>query len=195
MELEYKKLLRVVGGKDLKDNFDMIAQSMSTVAFHYPAPEKNILSQGGEYDYPVTSGEETTTYEIDSTGTEIEKIVAGTSSGCTYKIKPKGEVKKIDSATSTAIFGASTYTNCMLVLVELPTMKYTDVKVALGAGEAAALTKDNVIVGEDVCYYVLPLGLYDDSGTTTPSYSTYTITYNGDSLKNEFDVSGVTLEA
>ena len=189
-----QKMLRVIGGKDLEENFKRAAIAASKIGFHYPEPEVNIASQGGVYDYPITVGQTTTTYEIDSTGTEIEKIVAGTSSGCTYKIKPKGEVKKIASATSTAIFGASTYTHCMLVLIELPTMDYENVKVALGAGAAASLTADNVIVGSDVCYYVLPLGLYDDSGTT-PSSATYTITYNGDSLKNEFDVSGVTLEA
>lgn len=192
--MESRKLLQVIGGKDLEDNFKQVAQSMSMLGYHYPAPNENILSQGGVYAYPVTAGETTTTYEIDSTGTSIDTIVAGTTSGCTYKIKPKGEVKKIESATSTAIFGASTYTHCMLVLIELPTMDYENVKVALGSGAATALTKDNVILGSDVCYYVLPLGLYDNSGTT-PSSATYTITYNGDSLKNEFDVSGVTLEA
>lgn len=189
-----QKMLRVIGGKDLEENFKRAAIATSKIGFHYPEPEVNIASQGGVYAYPVTAGETTTTYEIDSTGTSIDTIVAGTTSGCTYKIKPKGEVKKIESATSTAIFGASTYTHCMLVLIELPTMDYENVKVALGSGAATALTKDNVIVGSDVCYYVLPLGLYDNSGTT-PSSATYTITYNGDSLKNEFDVSGVTLEA
>ena len=191
--MESRKLLQVIGGKDLEDNFNRVAQSMSMLAYHYPAPNVNILSQGGVYAYPITVGETTTTYEIDSTGTSIDKITAGTSSGCTYKIKLAGTVKKIASATSTAIFGAATYTNCMLLLIELPTMKYTDVKVALGAGAAAALTKDNVIVGDDVCYYVLPLGMYDDSGTTG-SYANYTITLNGNSVKNEFDLSGVTLE-
>lgn len=191
--MESRKLLQVIGGKDLEDNFKKVAQSMSMLGYHYPAPNENILSQGGVYAYPVTVEGTTTTYEIDSTGTSIDTIVAGTSSGCTYKIKPKGEVKKITSATSTAIFGASTYTNCMLLLIELPTMKYTDVKVALGAGAAATLTKDNVIVGDDVCYYVLPLGMYDSSGTTG-SYANYTITLNGNSVKNEFDLSGVTLE-
>ena len=97
-------------------------------------------------------------------------------------------------AASTAIFGVDTYTHCMLVLIELPTTDYENVKVALGTGAATSLTEDNVIIGEDVCYYALPLGLYDNSGTT-PSYSTYTISVNGDTLKNEFDVSGVTLEA
>ena len=189
-----QKMLRVIGGKDLEENFKRAAIAASKIGFHYPEPEVNIASQGGVYAYPVTAGETTTTYEIDSTGTSIDTIVAGTTSGCTYKIKPKGEVKKIESATSTAIFGASTYTHCMLVLIELPTMDYENVKVALGAGAAASLTADNVILGPDVCYYVLPLGLYDNSGTT-PSSATYTITYNGDSLKNEFDVSGVTLEA
>lgn len=189
-----QKMLRVIGGKDLEENFKRAAMAASKIAYHYPEPEVNIASQGGVYAYPVTAGETTTTYEIDSTGTSIDTIVAGTTSGCTYKIKPKGEVKKIESATSTAIFGASTYTHCMLVLIELPTMDYENVKVALGSGAATALTADNVIVGSDVCYYVLPLGLYDNSGTT-PSSATYTITYNGDSLKNEFDVSGVTLEA
>lgn len=193
--MESRKLLQVIGGKDLEDNFNRVAQSMSMLGYHYPAPEKNILSQGGVYDYPITSDSVTTTYEIDSTGTTIDTITAGTSSGCTYKIKPAGTVKKIASATSTAIFGASTYTNCMLVLIELPTMKYTDVKVALGAGAAATLTADDVIVGDDVCYYVLPLGLYDNDGTTTAAYANYTITLNGNSVKNEFDVSGVTLEA
>lgn len=191
--MESRKLLQVIGGKDLEDNFKQVAQSMSMLGYHYPAPNENILSQGGVYAYPVTVEGTTTTYEIDSTGTSIDTIVAGTSSGCTYKIKPKGEVKKITSATSTAIFGASTYTNCMLLLIELPTMKYTDVKVALGAGAAATLTKDNVIVGDDVCYYVLPLGMYDNSGATG-SYANYTITLNGNSVKNEFDLSGVTLE-
>ena len=189
-----RKLLRVVGGKDLEENFNRLAVAASKIGFHYPEPNVNILSQGEVYEYPVTDDGVTTKYEIDSTGTSIDSIKAGTSSGCTYKIKPKGEVKKITEAASTAIFGASTYTHCMLVLVELPTMDYESVKVALGTGAAASLTEDNVIVGEDVCYYVLPLGLYDNSGTT-PSYSTYTISVNGDSLKNEFDVSGVTLEA
>lgn len=189
-----KKLLNVVGGKDLEDNFKKIAESMSAISYRYPVPNENILSQGGVYAYPVTVDTVTTTYDIDSTGTSIDSIKAGTSSGCTYKIKPKGEVKKIESATSTAIFGASTYTHCMLILVELPTLDFESVKVTLGTGAAATLTKDNVIMGEDVCYYVLPLGLYDDSGTTA-SYSTYTIEVNGNSIKNEFDVSGVTLEA
>lgn len=191
--MESRKLLQVIGGKDLEDNFNRVAQTMSMVAYHYPAPNVNILSQGGKYAYPITVGQTTTTYEIDSTGTSIDKITAGTSSGCTYKIKPDGEVKKIASATSTAIFGAATYTHCMLLLIELPTMNYTDVKVALGAGAAASLTADNVIVGEDVCYYVLPLGMYDNSGTTG-AYANYTITLNGNSVKNEFDLSGVTLE-
>lgn len=189
-----RKLLRVVGGKDLEENFKRLAVVASKVGFHYPEPNVNILSQGGVYEYPVTDDGVTTTYEIDSTGTSIDSIKAGTSSGCTYKIKPKGEVKKIESATSTAIFGASTYTNCMLILIELPTLDFESVKVALGSGAAATLTKDNVIMGDDVCYYVLPLGLYDNSGTTA-SYSTYTIEVNGNSIKNEFDVSGVTLEA
>jgi hypothetical protein len=189
-----KKLLNVVGGKDLEDNFKKIAESMSAISYRYPVPNENILSQGGVYAYPVTVDTVTTTYEIDSTGTSIDSIAAGTSSGCTYKIKPKGEVKKIASATSTAIFGASTYTHCMLILVELPTLDFGSVKVKLGSGAAATLTKDNVIMGDDVCYYVLPLGLYDNSGTTA-SYSTYTIEVNGNSIKNEFDVSGVTLEA
>lgn len=190
-----RKLLRVIGGKDLEENFQRIAMSMSSIAFRYPVPNENILSQGGEYDYPVKVGETITTYKIDSTGTSIDTITAGTTSGCTYKIKPKGEVKKIESATSTAIFGASTYTNCMLVLVELPSTDYKNISVTLGAGDATPLTAENVIMGDDVCYYVLPLGLYDDDGTTTAAYSTYTITQNGSSLKNEFDVSGVTLEA
>ena len=190
-----RKMLRVIGGKDLEENLKKLSIAASKISFHYPEPEVNILSQGGVYGYPVTVGQTTTKYNIDSTGTSIEKINAGTSSGCTYKIKPKGEVKKIASSTSTAIFGVSTYTHCMVVLVELPTMDYENVKVALGAGDAAALTADNVIVGDDVCYYVLPLGLYDNSGTTAPSSANYTISFNGNSLKNEFDVSGVTLEA
>lgn len=190
-----RKLLNVVGGKDLEENFNRIAVSMSNVNYHYPIPNESIRSHGGVYEYPVTVGQTTTTYTIDSIGTSIDTITAGTTSGCTYKIKPAGTVKKIASATSTAIFGAATYTNCMLILIELPTKNYSDVKVALGAGSAASLTADNVIIGEDVCYYVLPLGLYDNSGTTTASYSTYTITLNGDSMKNEFDVSDVTLEA
>lgn len=167
---------------------------MSKISYHYPVPNENILSQGGVYAYPVTVETVTTTYDIDSTGASIDSIKAGTSSGCTYKIKPKGTVKKIASATSTAIFGAATYTHCMLILIELPTLDFGSVKVTLGAGAAATLTKDNVIMGEDVCYYVLPLGLYDDSGIAA-SYSTYAIEVNGNSLKNEFDVSGVTLEA
>lgn len=189
-----RKLLNVVGGKDLEDNFKKVAESMSAISYHYPVANENILSHGGVYDYPITTDSVTTTYTIDSTGTSIDTITAGTSSGCTYKIKPAGTVKKIDSATSTAIFGAATYTNCMLVLIELPTLDFESVKVALGAGAAATLTKDNVIMGDDVCYYVLPLGLYDDSGTTA-AYANYTITVNGNSMKNEFDVSGVTLEA
>jgi len=190
-----RKLLNVVGGKDLEDNFKKVAESMSAISYHYPVPNENILSHGGVYAYPVTDDTVTTTYDIDSTGTSIDKIIAGTSSGCTYKIKPAGTVKKIASATSTAIFGAATYTHCMLVLIELPTLDFESVKVALGAGAAATLTKDNIIMGEDVCYYVFPLGLYDNSGTTTAAYANYTITVNGNSMKNEFDVSGVTLEA
>lgn len=189
-----RKLLNVVGGKDLEDNFKKVAESMSAISYRYPVPNENILSHGGVYDYPITTDSVTTTYEIDSTGTSIDTITAGTSSGCTYKIKPAGTVKKISSATSTAIFGAATYTHCMLILIELPTLDFESVKVALGAGAATTLTKDNVIMGDDVCYYVLPLGLYDDSGTTA-AYANYTITVNGNSMKNEFDVSGVTLEA
>lgn len=190
-----RNLLNVVGGKDLEENFKRLSMTMSSIGFRYPAPNNNILSMGLEYDYPVTVGETTTTYKIDSTDTSIESISAGTTSGCKYKIKPEGEVKKIDSATSTAIFGASTYTHCMLVLIELPGVDYENMTVTLGTGDAKELTDDDVLMGEDACCYILPLGMYDDDGTTTPSYSTYTISYNGDSLKNEFDVSGVTLEA
>lgn len=189
-----RKLLNVVGGKDLETNFRKIAMSMSNISFRYPVPNENILSHGGVYEYPVKSGDIVTKYTIDSTGTSIDSIKAGTTSGCTYKIKPAGTVKKISSDTSTAIFGASTYTNCMLVLIELPTTKYETISVKLGAGSAATLTEENIIMGDDVCYYVLPLGLYDNSGTTTASYSTYEISQNGSSMKNEFDVSGVTLE-
>ena len=83
----------------------------------------------------------------------------------------------------------------MLVLIELPTTKYETISVKLGSGSATTLTEENIIMGDDVCYYVLPLGLYDNSGTTTASYSTYEISRNGSSMKNEFDVSGVTLES
>lgn len=193
--MKKQKMLRVIGGQDLANNFEKIAETLSMVAYHYPKPEENILSQGGEYDYPRTVEETTTKYKIDSTGTYIDTIVAGTSSGCTYKIKPKGEVQKIASATSTAIFGAGTYTHCMLVLIELPTRDYKKVSVTLGGGSPATLTDDDVIVGDDVCYYVFPLGLYDNSGTTTAAYGTYTITLNGNAVKNEFDVSEVTLKA
>lgn len=189
------KLVNVIGGQDLTENFRRIAESMSSIGFRYPAPEDNIFSPGLVCNYPITVGEMTTTYPIDCTDVIVESITAGTSSGCTYKIALEGEVKKINSATSTAIFGSTAYTHCALVAIELPSMDYDNITVALGSGEAKELSeKDAMLMAEDYCCYVLPLGMYDDDGTTVVSYNTYTITQNGFSMKNEFDVSDVTLE-
>ena len=71
-----RKLLNVVGGKDLEDNFRKIAMSMSNISFRYPVPNENILSHGGVYEYPVKSGDLVTKYTIDSTGTSIDSITA-----------------------------------------------------------------------------------------------------------------------
>ena len=81
----------------------------------------------------------------------------------------------------------------MLMLVELPTNDYTKVSLTLASGSPAALTAQNVIVGEDMTFLAYPLGVYDNSGTTT-AYATFTLTYNGNSVKYEFDLTDITLE-
>lgn len=191
--MSYRKLLRVIGGQDLEINLNKIAESMSKA--EWAAPDlTNIFSEGGVYAYPVTANEVTTTYDIDSTGTSIKTIVAG-GTGIDYKIEPDGKVPLLAAASATAIFGTeSSVTNCMLMLVELPTTTYTNVSLTLASGSAAALTEDNVIEGNDVCYLAFPLGVYDSDGTTTPKYASFTLTYNGKSVKYEFDLTDITLE-
>ena len=189
--MRYRKLLPVIGGNDLETNLNAIADAMSKQAWLYP-DLTNIFSQGGVYAYPVLSGETVTTYNIDSTGTSIKTIVVG-GTGIQYKIEPDGKVPLIAEASATAIFGASpAITNCMLMLVELPTRDYTKVNLTLASGQAAALTEEKVIEGEDVTYLAYPLGVYDSSGTTA-KYATFTLTYNGNSVKYEFDLTDITL--
>ena len=190
--MSYRKLLPVIGGNDLESNLNKIATAMSKLHWHFP-DLTNIFSHGGVYAYPVLASEEVTTYNIDSTGTSIKTIVVG-GTGIQYKIEPDGKVPLIAEASATAIFGASpAITNCMLILVELPTRDYTKVNLTLASDSPAALTARNVIEGEDVTYLAFPFGVYDDSGTTT-KYATFTLTYNGNSVKYEFDLTDITLE-
>jgi hypothetical protein len=190
--MSYRKLLPVIGGNDLETNLNAIAAAMSKQAWLFP-DLTNILSHGGVYAYPVLANDVVTTYNIDSTGTSIKTIVVG-GTGIQYKIEPDGKVPLIAAASATAIFGASpAITNCMLILVELPTRDYTKVNLTLASGSPAALTAQNVIDGDDVTYLAYPLGVYDDSGTKT-KYATFTLTYNGNSVKYEFDITGITLE-
>jgi len=190
--MSYRKLLPVIGGNDLETNLNAIADAMSKQAWLYP-DLTNIFSHGGVYAYPVLSGETVTTYNINSTGTSIKTIVAG-GTGIQYKIEPDGKVPLLAAASAKAIFGADTsVTNCMLMLVELPTRDYKKVNLTLASGSPAALTAQNVIDGEDVTYLAYPLGVYDSSGTTT-AYATFTLTYNGNSVKYEFDLTDITLE-
>ena len=190
--MSYQKLLPVIGGNDLESNLNKIATAMSKLHWHFP-DLTNIFSHGGVYAYPVLADEVVTTYDIDSTGTTVKTIVVG-GSGIQYKIEPDGEVPLIAEASAQAIFGESTgVTNCMLILVELPTNDYTKINLTLASGSPAALTAQNVIVGEDMTFLAYPLGVYDDSGTTT-AYATFTLTYNGNSVKYEFDLTDITLE-
>lgn len=190
--MSYQKLRPVIGGNDLESNLNKIATAMSKLHWHFP-DLTNIFSHGGEYAYPVLSGETVTEYDINSTGTSIKTIVVG-GTGIQYKIKPDGKVPLIAAASATAIFGASpAITNCMLMLVELPTNDYTKVSLTLASGSPAALTAQKVIDGDDVTYLAYPLGVYDNSGTKT-KYATFTLTYNGNSVKYEFDLTGITLE-
>ena len=191
--MSYQKLLPVIGGNDLETNLNAIAAAMSKQAWLFP-DLTNILSHGGVYAYPVLANDVVTTYNIDSTGTSIKTIVASSSAEIQYQIKPDGKVPLIAEASATAIFGASpAITNCMLILVELPTNDYTKVSLTLAKGTPAALTAQNVIVGEDMTFLAYPLGVYDDSGTKT-KYATFTLTYNGNSVKYEFDLTDITLE-
>lgn len=191
--MSYQKLLPVIGGNDLESNLNKIATAMSKLHWHFP-DLTNIFSHGGVYAYPVLAGEVVTAYNIDSTGTSIKTIVAG-GEGIQYKIKPDGKVPLIVEASAKAIFGSATsVTNCMLMLVELPTNDYTKVSLALATGSAAALTAQNVIVGEDMTFLAYPLGVYDDNSTTTTAYATFTLTYNGNSVKYEFDLTDIELE-
>jgi hypothetical protein len=190
--MSYRKLLPVIGGNDLETNLNKIATDMSKLHWHFP-DLTNIFSHGGVYAYPVLANDVVTTYNIDSTGTSIKTIVVG-GTGIQYKIEPDGKVPLIAAASATAIFGASpAITNCMLMLVELPTNDYTKVSLALASGSPAALTAQNVIVGEDMTFLAYPLGVYDDSGTKT-KYATFTLTYNGNSVKYEFDLTDIELE-
>lgn len=190
--MSYQKLLPVIGGNDLESNLNKIATAMSKLHWHFP-DLTNIFSHGGVYAYPVLADDVVTTYDINSTGTSIKTIVVG-GTGIQYKIEPDGEVPLIAEASAQAIFGAETdVTNCMLMLVELPTRDYTKVNLTLASGSPAALTAQNVIEGEDVTYLAYPLGVYDSSGTTT-AYATFTLTYNGNSVKYEFDLTDITLD-
>ena len=190
--MSYRKLLPVIGGNDLETNLNTIATAISKQAWLFP-DLTNIFSHGGVYAYPVLANDVVTTYNIDSTGTSIKTIVVG-GTGIQYKIEPDGKVPLIASASAQAIFGAETsVTNCMLMLVELPTRDYAKVNLTLASGSPAALTAQNVIEGEDVTYLAYPLGVYDDTGTTT-AYTTFTLTYNGNSVKYEFDLTDITLE-
>lgn len=191
--MSYRKLSPVIGGLDLENNLNAIAEAMSKQAWLYP-DLTSIFSEGGVYEYPVLSGETVTKYAIDSTGTTIKTIVVG-GTGINYKIEPDGEVQKLAAASAAAIFGAQTaVTHCMLILVELPTNAYENVTLTLASGSAAALTEEQVLVGEDVTYLAYPAGFYDNSGIT-PAYANFTLTYNGNSVKYEFDVSDITLKS
>jgi hypothetical protein len=190
--MSYQKLRPVIGGNDLETNLNKIATAMSKLHWHFP-DLTNIFSHGGVYAYPVLANEEVKTYNINSTGTSIKTIVVG-GTGIQYKIKPDGKVPLIASASAQAIFGERTdFTNCMLMLVELPTNDYTKVSLTLAGGSAAALTAQNVIVGEDMTFLAYPLGVFDNSGTIT-AYANFTLTYNGNSVNYEFDLTDITLE-
>ena len=104
-------------------------------------------------------------------------------------------MQKRAAASAAAIFrrGNVRYA-CMLILVELPTNDYEKVTLTLASGSAAALTEEQVLVGEDVTYLAYPAGFYDSTGIT-PAYANFTLTYNGNSVKYEFDVSDITLDA
>lgn len=182
----------VIGGNDLEENLNRIAAALCKTSWLFPGLD-NIFSQGGAYKYPVLADDEVTEYTINSTGTSVKTIVAG-GTGINYKIEPDGEVPLLAATSAKAIFGDSTdVTNCMLIMVELPTMDYKKVILTLASGTPAALTDENVLVGEDVAYLLYPAGFYDSSGIT-PSYATFTLTYNGNSVKYEFDVTDITLE-
>lgn len=190
--MSYQKLLPVIGGNDLEANINKIATAMSKLGWLYP-DLTNIFSHGGVYSYPVLADEVVTEYDIDSTGTTVKTIVVG-GTGINYKIEPDGEVPLLAAESATAIFGKSSgVTNCMLILVELPTLDYENVSLTLASGSPAALTEQKVIVGEDVVYLAYPAGFYDDSGIT-PKYTSFTLTYNGNSVVYEFDVTDITLE-
>lgn len=190
--MSYRKLLQVVGGNDLESNLNDISAAIGKLNWLNP-DLGSIFSQGGVYAYPVLSGQTVTTYNVDSTGTSIKTIVVG-GTGIQYKIEPDGEVPLIAEASATAIFGASpAITNAMMILVELPTQDYTKVSLTLASGSATALTAQKVIVGDDVTYLAYPAGFYDNSGTIAPKYATFTLTYNGNSVKYEFDITDITL--
>lgn len=190
--MSYQTLGPIIGGWDLENNLNVIAAAMNKQAWLFP-DLTSIFSYGASYKYPVLSGETVTEYAIDSTGTTVKTIVVG-GTGIQYKIEPDGVVPLLASASAQAIFGAQTgVTNCMLILVTLPTADYTKVTLTLASGSPAALTEYNVIEGEDVCFLAYPAGFYDDSGIT-PAYATFTLTYNGNSVKYEFDVTDITLK-
>lgn len=190
--MSYRKLLPVIGGNDLEENLNRIAAALCKTSWLFPGLD-NIFSQGGAYEYPVLADDEVTEYTIDSTGTSIKTIVAG-GTGINYKIEPDGEVPLLAATSAKAIFGDSTdVTNCMLIMVELPTMDFADVSLTQANGSPAALTEEQVVVGEDVAYLLYPVGLYDSSGIT-PAYANFTLTYNGNSVKYEFDVTDITLK-
>ena len=190
--MSYRKLLPVIGGNDLEENLNRIAAALCKTSWLFPGLD-NIFSVGAAYEYPVLADEEVTEYTIDSTGTSVKTIVAG-GAGINYKIEPDGKVPLLAAASATAIFGAeSGVTNCMLIMVELPTMDFANVSLTLASGSPAALTEEQVVLGEDVAYLLYPAGFYDDTGIT-PVYATFTLTYNGNSVKYEFDVTDITLE-
>ena len=190
--MSYRKLLPVIGGNDVETNLNSIAAALCKLAWLYPGLD-NIFSVGAAYEYPVLADDEVTEYTIDSTGTSVKTITVG-GAGINYKIEPDGDVPLLAATSAKAMFGDSTdVTNCMLIMVELPTMDFADVSLTLASGSPAALTEEQVVLGEDVAYLLYPAGFYDSSGIT-PAYATFTLTYNGNSVKYEFDVTDITLE-
>ena len=192
--MSYRKLVPVIGGGDLEYNLNVITEAMSKQAWLFP-DLTSIFSEGAVFQYPVLANEVVTEYAIDSTGTTIKTIDAG-GTGINYKIEPDGKVLKLATASATAIFGAdSGVTHCMLILVELPTRDYEKVTLTLASGSPAALTKEKVIEGEDVTYLAYPAGFYVEETAITPKYANFTLTYNGNSVKYEFDITDITLDA
>ena len=173
--MSYRKLLPVIGATIWRKTLTASPPRCAKTSWLFPGLD-NIFSHFWAYKYPVLADDEVTEYTIDSTGTSVKTIVAG-GTGINYKIEPDGEVPLLAATSAKAIFGDSTdVTNCMLIMVELPTMDFADVSLTQANGSPAALTEEQVVVGEDVAYLLYPVGLYDSSGIT-PAYANFTLTY------------------